>query len=302
MHDLVIIGGGPAGMTAAIYAARKMLDAVLITRELGGQMLWTREIENYLGFQYISGPELITKFEEHVKRYPVNIVYDDVTSLERADDGTFLVRCGERQFAAKAVIIASGKRPRRLGVPGEEEFTGRGVGYCATCDGPLYAGRTVAVVGGGNSALQAAIELSAIAVKVYLVIRGTYKADQVVIETMRAVPNIEVLEGYVARAVRGGETVEKFVIGRRDGDGERELAVQGVFVEIGLDPNSEFAVNLVPLNRYQEIQVDCRTATAIPGLFAAGDVASGPDKQIIIAAGDGAKAALVAYEYLLYKR
>jgi alkyl hydroperoxide reductase subunit F len=299
MHDLIIIGGGPAGMTAAVYAARKMLDTLLLTKDLGGQMMWTREIENYLGFQYISGPELIGKFEEHVKRYPANIVYEEVTGLERSSDGTFLARCGEKEYRAKTVIIASGKRPRRLGVPGETEYTGRGVGYCATCDGPLYAGRAVAVVGGGNSALQAAIELAAIASEVYLVVRGRFKADPVVVEKLQASRKIEILRGYVARGIYGGDTVEKFVVAAGDGR-ERELAVQGVFVEIGLDPNTEFAAGVTDLNEYKEIEVDCRTATGVPGLFAAGDVASGPDKQIIIAAGDGAKAALVAYEYLLH--
>lgn len=285
-------------MTAAVYAARKMLDTLLITKDLGGQMMWTREIENYLGYQYITGPELIGKFEEHLKRYPANIVYAEVNRLKRLGDGTFSVICGDQEHKARAVIIASGKRPRRLGVPGEEEYTGRGVGYCATCDGPLYAGKAVAVVGGGNSALQAAIELSAIASQVYLVVRGSFKADPVVIDKLRGSAKVEILRGYVARGVYGGETVERFVV-EDNGGQARDLAVQGVFVEIGLDPNTEFAAGIAKLNRYKEIAVNCRTATGVPGLFAAGDVASGPDKQIIIAAGDGAKAALVAYEYLL---
>ncbi|MDT8900509.1 NAD(P)/FAD-dependent oxidoreductase [Anaeroselena agilis] len=299
MHDIIIIGGGPAGMTAAVYAARKMLDTLLLTKDLGGQMMWTRDIENYLGFQYISGPELIGKFEEHVRHYPTNIVYEEVTELERSADGIFIVHCGDKEYRAKTVVIASGKRPRRLGIPGETEYTGRGVGYCATCDGPLYAGKAVAVVGGGNSALQAAIELAAIASQVYLVVRGGIKADPVVVEKLQTTRKIEVLRGYVARGIYGGETVEKFVVAAGEGK-ERNLAVQGVFVEIGLDPNTEFVAGLTDLNEYKEIEVDCRTATGVPGLFAAGDVASGPDKQIIIAAGDGAKAALVAYEYLLH--
>jgi Alkyl hydroperoxide reductase, large subunit len=301
MHDLIIIGGGPAGMTAAVYAARKMMDALLVTRDLGGQMLLTREIENYPSYQYITGPELIGKFEEHVRRFPVHIVYDEVTKLEQAGDGTFRVVCGEREHRAKTVIVASGKRPRRLGIPGEEKFTGRGVGYCATCDGPLYAGKTVAVVGGGNSALQAAIELSALAEDVYLVARSGFKADPVVIGKLRAAANIEVLSGYVPRGIYGGDTVESCVVAARDGGRERTLAVQGVFVEIGLDPSSEFAAGVARLNDRKEIEVDCRMAAGVPGLFAAGDVTSGPDKQIIIAAGDGAKAALAAYEYLLHK-
>lgn len=302
MHDLIIVGGGPAGMTAAVYAARKRMDAVLITKDIGGQMMWTREIENYLGYHYITGPELIAKFEEHLCRYPAHIVYDEVTKLERAGDGTFNVFCGERRYDARTVIIASGKRPRRLGVPGEEEYTGRGVGYCATCDGPLYAGKTVAVVGGGNSAVQAAIELAAIAAGVWLVVRRGIRADTVVVDKLRSTAGIEVLQGYVARGIYGGDTVERLVVAGVEDGRERTLTVQGVFVEIGLDPNSEFVAGVAALNEYREIEVDCRTATGVPGLFAAGDVASGPDKQIIIAAGEGAKACLVAYEYLLRKR
>lgn len=302
MHDLIIIGGGPAGMTAAVYAARKKMDLLLITKDLGGQMMWTRDIENYMGFQYITGPELIGKFEEHLKQFPVEIIYEEVTALGRGPDGSFKVTCGESVYQAKTVIIASGKRPRRLKVPGEEEFTGRGVGYCATCDGPLYKGKAVAVVGGGNSGVQAALELDGIAAKVYLVVRSDFKADPVVVEKLAAAKNLEVLKGYVARSIHGKETVEKFVVAAKDGRSERELDVQGVFVEIGLDPNSEFARGFTEFNEYGEFRVDCRTATPIPGLFAAGDVASGPDKQIIIAAGEGAKAALVAHEYLLYRK
>lgn len=301
MHDLIIIGGGPAGMTAAVYAARKKLDTLLVTKDFGGQMMWTREIENYMGFQYITGPELIGKFEEHVKKFPVNTKYEEVSALTAEADGTFRVKCGGGEYRAKAVIVASGKRPRRLNIPGEERYTGRGVGYCATCDGPLYSGKTVAVIGGGNSGVQAAIELSAVAEKVFLVVRDKYNADEVVIDKLHAAANVEVVKGYTGRAINGGETVEQFVVADREGN-ERELAVQGIFVEIGLDPNSEFVKGTVHLNRYNEIKVDCRTCTNVPGLFAAGDVASGPDKQIIIAAGEGAKAALVAYEYLLHRR
>lgn len=302
MHDLIIIGGGPAGMTAAVYAARKKMDLLLITKDLGGQLMWTRDIENYMGYQYITGPELIGKFEEHLKRFPVDIRYEEVTGLAREGDGSFLVTCSDNIYSAKTVIIASGKRPRRLRVPGEEEFTGRGVGYCATCDGPLYAGKEVAVVGGGNSGVQAALELDGIAARVYLIVRSDFRADPVVVEKLAVAKNLEVLKGYEARSIHGKETVERFVVAARDGRGERDLAVQGVFVEIGLDPNSEFAQGFAEFNQYGEFRVDCRTATPIPGLFAAGDVASGPDKQIIVAAGEGAKAALVAYEYLLFRR
>lgn len=301
MYDLIIVGGGPAGMTAAVYAARKRLNVLLITKEFGGQVMWTREIENYLGFQYITGPELIAKFEQHVQQYPLATKYEEVISLKQGRDGLFQLVCDPDRYAAKTVIIATGKRPRRLNVPGEEEFTGRGVAYCATCDGPLYAGKTVAVVGGGNSACQAAIELSQIAAKVFLVVRGEYKADPVVLEKLTNAANVEVLKGYVARRIEGGKSVEQFLVANRERGDEQNLPVQGVFVEIGLDPNSEFARGVVRLNQRNEIVVDCRTRTDVPGLFAAGDVTNGPDKQIVIAAGEGAKAALGAYEYLLHR-
>lgn len=300
MHDLIIIGGGAAGMTAAVYAVRKKLDIMVVTRDIGGQMLWTRDIENYMGFQYITGPELIGKFEEHVKNFPVPIEYDEVVNLARTGDGCFTLQTAEKSYRGKTVIIASGKRPRRLNVPGEENFTGRGVGYCATCDGPLYGGKTVAVVGGGNSAVQAVIELAGIAQKVYLIARGELRADPIIIDKMTALSNAEVLSGYRIERIEGGERVEKAVV--TNGKESGELGLQGIFVEIGLDPNSEFARGVTKLNSFGEIVIDCRTRTGVPGLFAAGDVSSGPDKQIIVAAGDGAKAAICAYEYLMFRK
>ena len=302
MYDLIIIGGGPAGLTAAVYAARKKMDTLLVTKDFGGQPMWTMEIENYMGYQFITGPELMSKFEEQVRRFAVTTRYEEVIGIEVQPDGTFIVKTPEDEHHSKTVIIASGKRPRQLEVPGETEFTGRGVSYCATCDGPLFAGKTVAVVGGGNSALQAAIELSGVAEKVYLLVRDGYNGDPIVIDKMKMATNIEELHGFVAAGIYGGSLVERFVV-REVSTGEtKELAVQGVFVEIGLKPNSEFAADVVNMNPWQEIVVDCRTSTGIPGLFAAGDVTDGPDKQIVIAAGDGAKAALMAYDYLLYKK
>ncbi|VBB08710.1 pyridine nucleotide-disulphide oxidoreductase class-ii [Lucifera butyrica] len=301
MHELVIIGGGPAGMTAAVYAARKKIDTLLLTKEFGGQPMWTAEIENYMGYQFITGPELMAKFEEQVRRFSIKIQYSEVTGLMLNGDGTFRILSDEGEFQSQTVIVASGKRPRRLDVPGEKEFTGRGVSYCATCDGPLYDGKTVAVVGSGNSALQAAVELSSVAQKVYLIVRHEYHADPVVVDKIKQAGNIESLFGYTSQAIHGSDSVEKFILRHESSREINELAVQGVFVEVGLIPNSEYVANLVNLNKHGEIIADCRTRTNVPGLFAAGDVTDGPDKQIVIAAGEGAKAALVAYEYLLYK-
>ncbi|SDF59549.1 NAD(P)/FAD-dependent oxidoreductase [Sporolituus thermophilus] len=304
MYDLIIIGGGPAGMTAAVYAARKKMNTIVVTKEFGGQPMWTREIENYMGYQFITGPELMVKFEEQVRQFPVNIHYEEVIGLEVNPDGIFTVLGQENIYQGKTVIIASGKRPRRLDVPGEIEFTGRGVSYCATCDGPLFAQKRVAVVGGGNSALQAAIELSTVAAKVYLVSWGPYNADPIVVDKMKVAANVEELQGYIAKNIDGSQMVEKFVIEKMDTKENIELSVDGVFVEVGLIPNTEFAMKVPGLefNEFNEVVTDCRTRTGVPGLFAAGDVTNGPDKQIVIAAGDGAKAALVAFDYLLHKK
>lgn len=302
MLDLIIIGAGPAGMTASVYAARKKMDTLMISTDFGGQPMWTMEIENYMGYQFITGPELMTKFEEQVQRFSGRMKFEQVTKLSVNDDGSFTVTCGEESYLSKTVIIASGKRPRRLEVPGEIEFTGLGVSYCATCDGPLFNGKEVAVVGGGNSAVQAAIELSLVANKVYLVSRQAYIADPILIDKLKRADNIIELQGYTTTEVMGTNFVEKLII-RNIGDSTiMELAVQGIFVEIGLKPNSEFAAEIVNMNEYSEIVVDSRASTGIPGLFAAGDVTNGPEKQIVIAAGEGSKAALMAYEYLLHQR
>lgn len=302
MHDIIIIGGGPAGMTAAVYAARKMMDTLIITQDIGGQLLWTRDIENYMGYQYITGLELIAKFEEQVRQFPVNFAYDEATKLIVDEDGTFIVLGAEKEYRAKTVIIASGKRPRRLNVPGEKEFMGQGIGYCVSCDGPLYVGRSVAVVGGGNSAVQAALELGGIAKDVSLIVRNRIVADPILVDKLLLAANIKVLEGYRVQGIYGGQSVEKFRVTRKDGIFSEEIAVEGIFVEIGLDPNSEFARGVVELNEYNEIVVNCRAGTGVPGLYAAGDVTNGPDKQIVIAAGDGAKALLSAYEFLLRRK
>lgn len=302
MYDLIIIGCGPAGMTAAVYAARKQMKLLMLTEEFGGQPMWTREIENYMGYQYITGPELMSKFEEQTRKYPVEIKYEKVTGLRKETDGSFNTLTESGEYASKTVIIASGKRPRRLNIPGEEEFTGRGVSYCATCDGPLFAGKTVAVVGGGNSAVQAAIELGNVAEKVYLAVRNEYIADPIVIERMRQTSNIIELQGYESVAVTGKDTVEKYVVRNNQTREEKSISLQGIFVEVGLVPNSEYLDSIVDKNQYGEVLVNCRAETKTEGLFAAGDVTDGPDKQIVIAAGDGSKAALGAYDYLLYRR
>lgn len=302
MYDLIIIGGGPAGLTAAVYAARKKMNTLLLTKEFGGQLMWTKEIENYMGYQFISGPELMGKFEEQVKRFAVAIQYEEVNGLIVNQDGTFLVKTEEKEYQSKTVILATGKRPRGLDIPGEKEFTGRGVSYCATCDGPFFDNKEVAVIGGGNSAVQAALELSKIAHTVYLVVRNDhYIADPIILEKMKVATNIIEKIGYESEGIYGNEVVEKITIREITTGKLQDLAIDGVFVEIGLEPNSEYVEDIVRMNKRKELMVDCRSRTNIPGVYAAGDITDGPDKQIVIAAGDGAKAALMAYDYLLHK-
>ncbi len=302
MFDLIIIGCGPAGMTAAVYAARKQLDILLVTEDFGGQPMWTLGIENYMGYQFVTGPELMAKFQEQVEKFPIQTQYEAVKKIKILANGTFTVTAAEHEYATKTVIVASGKRPKRLQVPGESQFIGRGVSYCATCDGPLYSGNTVAVVGAGNSAVQAAIEMSTIAKKVYLVIRNAYRADPILVDQIKKLTNVEAVFGYKSKEILGDKFVERYVITNVQSGEDTTLTVDGVFVEVGLWPNTEFIQGLVDLTSQGEIKVDCRTRTNVPGIFAAGDVNDGPDKQIVIAAGDGAKAVLAAYDYLLYQQ
>ena len=299
MYDLTIIGGGPAGMTAAVYAARKKIDALLLSKDLGGQPIWTVGIENYMGYQYIEGPELMEKFEQQVKQFPLEQkIGQEVTALSRIDAGFEVSTDKDESYQAKAVIIATGKRPRPLNVPGEERLKGRGVTYCAICDGPLFAGEKVAIIGGANSALEAADDMIKIAEHVYLITHSTLKGDQVLIDKVKEAPNITILLEHDVAEIEGSSRVEGITLRDVKTGEEKKLDVGGIFVEIGLIPNSALAEGLVKLNRMGEIEVDCACATDIPGLFAAGDVTNIPEKQIVVAAGEGAKAALQAHKYL----
>lgn len=298
-YDLIIIGAGPAGMTAGVYAARKQLDTLILTSDVGGQATWSSGIENYLGYIYITGAELVQKFEEHLRTFDIRLEFFRAVDLALTDSG-FRVTTDAGSFTARAVIVATGKSPRLLGVPGEKEFTGRGVAYCSTCDGPLFAGMEVAVIGGGNSGLDSAVQLMKICPKVYLVeFMPQLRADEVMQEKIRVAPNVEILTGTAVKEIRGDTFVHSIIVEKTDTKETRTLDVKGVFVEVGLVPNSDLVKDLLQLNEYGEIRVDCAAHTGIPGLYAAGDVTDVPEKQIICAAGDGAKAALGAYSYLV---
>ena len=300
MHELIIVGAGPAGMTAAVYASRKKINTLLLSKDLGGQPLWTAGIENYMGYQFIEGPELMQKFEEQVKQFPVEQkIGQGVVALSQIDGGFDIRTDKDESYQAKAVIIASGKRSRQLNVPGEDKLKGRGVTYCATCDGPLFAGDKVAVIGGGNSALEAADDMVKIAEHVYLVSITPLTGDQILIDKLRDASNlITIFLEHEVVAIEGSSRVEGIRIRDSKSGDERKIDVGAVFVEIGLIPNSEFAKGMTKLNELDEIEVNCACETGVPGLFAAGDVTSVPEKQIVVAAGEGAKAALGAHRYL----
>jgi len=299
-YDLIILGAGPAGMTAGVYAARKQLDTLVITSDIGGQATWSDGIENYLGYVYITGAELVKKFEEHLTKFDIKIEFTRVVRLVH-DNGLFTVHTEDtREFTARSVIVATGKSPRMLDVPGEKEFVGRGVTYCATCDGPLFSGQHVAVVGGGNSGLEAALQLMKICPKVYLLeLEDKLRGDEIVQNKIKGAQNVEILTRTTVTSIYGEQFVKGIFTRNLDTGETGQLDVTGVFVEIGLRPNTGFIKDLLTLNRWGEIPVDCASRTAIPGLYAAGDVTDVPEKQIIVAAGDGAKAALGAYSYLV---
>jgi len=299
MYDLMIIGGGPAGMTAAVYTARKKLDALLLSKDVGGQVNWIFGVENYMGYQFIEGQQLIRKFEEQVKRFPIDMKVGEVVSSLSRIDGGFEVRTESGEtYRAKTVLIATGKRPRPLNVPGEEKLRGRGVTYCATCDGPLFADMEVAVIGGGNSALEVVDDMVKIASRVYLVSLTPLTGDQVLIDRVKDAGNLTMFLEHEVTEITGEKLVDGIKIRDLKTKQEKELRVNGVLIEIGLMPNSTVAKGVAALNRKGEIEVTCNNETNIAGLFAAGDVTNVPEKQILIAAGEGAKAALQAHRYL----
>lgn len=296
LYDLIIIGAGPAGITASVYAARKRMDFLVITEDIGGQTAWSGDIENYTGYQFITGVDLTSKFEEHLKKYNIEVKEaESVTAVEKSGD-TIVVITPKASYKAKSVIIASGKTSKELNVPGEKEFRNRGLAYCATCDAPLFSGKDVAVIGGGNSALEAALQLIKIANHIYLInITEEIAGDAIIREKVLSSANVTVRNNTKVTAVTGSKFVEAVKVVSEDK--EESISVQGVFVEVGLVPNSTFK-NTLSKNSLGEIKVNSHNETNIPGIFAAGDVTDVPEKQIVVAAGEGAKAALSAFNYI----
>ncbi len=298
--DTVVLGAGPAGLSAALYAARKMMKVVLVSRDVGGQVGRSYDIENYLGFPRIETAELIGNFEKHLDRYRLEKdIGQSVVSLRLGGRIKHVVLENGRTYFCRTLIVATGKRSRKLNIPGEAGLVGRGVSYCSTCDAPLFAGEKTAVVGGGNSAVEAVIDLLKVADHITLVSTTPLTADPVLIQRIVKQPKVKILTGHEPVAITGNDGVTRLTVRNLVTGRERKLAVTGVFVEIGLLPNSELFVDVLSTNRLGEILVDSNCRTGMAGVFACGDVTQVPYKQVIIAAGEGAKAALSAHEYLL---
>ncbi len=300
MYDLIIIGAGPAGITASVYAARKRINFLVLTKDIGGQASWSGDIENYTGYQFITGPELTEKFLEHIKKHKIQVNEGEgVLEVSKQNDDIF-VKSKKEVYKSKTLIIASGKRSKELNVEGEKEFKNKGVTYCATCDGPLFQGKDVAVIGGGNSALDAALQLIKIAKHTYIInITESLTGDEVMREKVEKSKVVDIYNNTKVKSIYGDSFVKGLEIDRK-GKSEK-LNVSGIFIEIGLIPNSEFA-KTIEKNNLGEIKVDNYNRTNVEGIFACGDVTDVPEKQIIIAAGEGAKASLSAIRYLNTKR
>lgn len=298
--DVLVIGGGPAGASAAIYAARKGVRTGIIADRFGGQVRDTLGIENFIGVKYIEGMKLAQSLEEHVKDYVVDILYPQrAKRIEKKDLIEVELENGAT-IKSKTVIIATGARWRNVGVPGEEKFKNKGVAYCPHCDGPLFKGKSVAVIGGGNSGIEAAIDLAGIAKHVtVLEFMPELKADAVLQKRLYSLPNVTVLTNVQTKEITGSEKVDGITYIERDTRIEKHIELQGVFVQIGLVPNTDWLGDTVERNRMGEILVDQYNATNIPGVFAAGDCTNSPYKQIIISMGSGANAALGAFDYLI---
>ncbi len=300
-YDCIIIGAGPAGMSAGIYLARRQLKILLLSKDIGGQAAWSSDVENYLGFYLLSGPELAAKFASHIRDFNVAIKEGVEVKGITGQAPNFMITTNVGSFHTKTILVASGKIPRRLNVPGEQEFLGKGVIYCATCDAPLFKNKAVAVIGGGNSALDAALQLDKIATKIYLINltpHYTETADKVMIEKVSSSSKVEVYHNSRTVEIIGEKFVKEMVIEDNETKKQTRLEVQGIFIEIGSEPSVAYLPSEVSLNKWHEIVIDEHNMSSLPGIFAAGDVTNITEKQVIIAAGEGAKGALGVSRFL----
>lgn len=302
MYDLVIVGGGPAGVASGVYAARKKIKTAVIAESFGGQSIVSDSIENWIGEKNISGYDLAKKLEEHLKsQEEIDILEGELAeSVSKSNDHFSVKTKSGKNIETKTIIIATGGRHRRLNVPGEQKFEGKGVAFCATCDAPLFRDKTVAVVGGGNAGLEAVVDLLPYAKKIYLIVRADkVKGDPITFEEVKNSPKTEIIYNAVTEEILGNGMVSGIRYKDVISGESRDLSVQGIFVQIGIVPNSELVKGLVEIDDRGQIVVDPRANTSsVPGIWAVGDVANALYKQNNIAAGDAIRALLSVYDYL----
>ena len=299
MYDVIIIGAGAAGLTAAVYTCRKKLKTAILSIDVGGQTNLTNHIENYPGTGPMSGPELMQRFQNEAIGFGAELIMGKAIKVDKTERGFMVTLANGESYECKALILAYGKVPRSLGIEGEDRFLGRGVSTCVTCDAPLYKNRDVAVIGGGNSAVEGALELATIAKKVYLVHRrDAFRADEITVEKLKSNHHIELVLNSVPAKVIGEKNVDGLEVENIITKERRELKVHGIFIEIGYVVDTSFVQHLVKVNEKKEIIVDERGNTTCPGIFSCGDITPVPFKQTVIAAGEGSKAALECYRWL----
>lgn len=301
IYEVIIVGGGPAAMSAAIYSVRKGLDVAMVAKKLGGQITYTASVQNYLGLPVVSGTDMAELFRNHLENYPVaEALGANVVQVKNDDDRFVVVTDNNQQYEALSIIYCAGKEYNRLGVPGEELFVGKGIGFCATCDAPLYQGKVVAVVGGGNSAFTSVRDLLNFASEVHLIHRqNEFKADEALVQEVARTKNVIFHTSMIVDSFLGKEKLSGLRLRSVDGKDRLDLSVDGVFLEVGLTPNSGPLKGLVELNEWGEVPVNRDQSTSVRGLFAAGDITDAREKQISIAVGQGAFAALTAHRYLV---
>jgi alkyl hydroperoxide reductase subunit F len=302
--EVLVVGGGPAGAAAAIYAARKGIRTGVVAERFGGQVLDTMGIENFISVQHTEGPKLAAQLEQHVREYDVDIMNLQTAAelIPAGADGLHEIKLESgASLKARTLILSTGARWRQMGVPGEEEYRNRGVAYCPHCDGPLYKGKRTAVIGGGNSGVEAAIDLAGIVAHVTLIeFDSQLRADAVLQTKLRSLPNVDIITSALSTEVIGdGEKVQALMYTDRNTDKSHRIDLDGIFVQIGLVPNTEWLKGPLTLSPRGEIEVDAHNATNIPGVIAAGDVTTVPYKQIIVAMGEGTKAALSAFDHII---
>jgi thioredoxin reductase (NADPH) len=299
-YDTLIIGGACAGLAAATYAARRAMTVLVITKDIGGQIATTPTVENYPGIDLIGGPQLAADMLQQALKWGAEMTYDEINKIEKKGEKDFVITGDKASYSGQSIILAYGKTPRSLNVPGEKQYAGKGVSYCVTCDAPLFRNRDVAVVGGGNSAMEGALILAKICKKVYLVHRrDEFRGEAVLLEQIDSTPNIEKVLSVASQEILGDGTYATGIrVANVNTNEARDLAVDGIFVEIGFIVNSGLIKELVELDRLNQVITNKKMETSNSGVFAAGDITDSPYKQAVISAGEGSSAALTAYSYV----